>query len=282
MLRCVFLFLCTLPLALVASAHSPIGSPAPMTSDQKPEQLKDVGVRERLGENISLDTPFVDDEGRAVTLRDYFHKGRPVLMTIIYYGCPNLCNYHLNGLNDALQKLKWTTGKEFEFVAISMDDHETPKLAKEKKEKYLAGYGRVDAGKGWHFLTGTEENIRKFADQVGFSFRWDEQSFQFAHTAAAYVLTPEGKISRYLYGISFEPQTLRLALNEAASGKVGGIIDRILLYCFHFNPVTNKYSLYIFNVLRLGAAFTLAVLAIFLIPAWLRERRRSRLAKGET
>lgn len=241
-------------------------------SNQTPQQLEGIGVTEKLGDQIDLGTPFTDDAGNPVTLGSYFKTGKPVVFSIVYYSCANLCNFHLNGLTSALKKLPWTVGQEFELVALSMDHRETPELAGKKKANYVNEYGRPDSINGWHFLTGSEDNIKKIADQVGFGFRWDEAGKQFAHASAAIIVTPGGKISRYLHGVTFEPQTVRLALLEAGDGRIGNIIDRIVMFCFQFDPRKSKYTIYAWNIMRIGAVLTVLLLAVLLVPVWMRDR----------
>jgi protein SCO1/2 len=244
-------------------------------AEQTPNELQGIGIVEHVGQTIDLNIPFVDDNGKNVLLQKYFNT-KPVLLTIVYYDCPSLCNYHLNGLTAALKRIDWTTGQQFDVVAVSMDAREDAVLAHQKKKAYVAEYNRQQPIEGWHFLTGTEANIKKLAQQVGFQFHWVEDQKQFAHASVAYVITPQGKISRYLYGIEFEPQTVRLALVEAADGKISTLVDQLILFCFHFDPAKNKYVLYAFNIMRAGAVLILLVLAAILIPAWRRERRRPR------
>lgn len=256
---------------LPASAYNP--AETNVTGHETPAELKGVGVTEKLGGKIDRSLKFTAETGEEVSLSKFFHS-KPVLLSIVYFECPSLCNYHLNGVTAALKDVNLTPGEDFEIVAVSMNHKEGAELAADKKESYVEEYGRPESKDGWHFLTGTEENIRKLADQVGFGFAWNEAQQQYAHAAAAYVLTPEGEISRYLYGIEFKPQTIRLSLLEAGQGKIGNIVDQIVLYCFQFNPAKNKYTLYAWNIMRLGGVFITLGLAIFLVPAWLRERRR--------
>lgn len=250
-------------------------------TEQTPLQLQGIGIDEHLGSTLDLNIPFKDEAGQDVLLSKYFDGTRPTLLTIVYYDCPSLCNYHLNGLTAALKKIDWQIGNQFDVVAVSMDAREQPELAAKKKKAYVTEYGRLGSEKGWHFLTGTEVNIRKLASQVGFKFRWDEAQQQFAHASAAYVLTPDKKISRYLYGIEFDPRTVRLSLAEAGSGKIGTLVDQLILFCFHFDPAQNKYVVYAFNIMRGGAVLILLALGLILVPAWLRDRRRYSALKGE-
>jgi protein SCO1/2 len=242
-----------------------------VTGHDLPKELQNVGVEEHLGANLDLDLQFTEESGKLVPLRTFFHSGKPVLMAMVYYTCPSLCNYHLNGLTDAMKKLKWTSGQDFEVVAISMNHKETPDLAAKKKASYLEAYGRHIGDQGWHFLVGSQENVAKLASQLGFKFFWMEDKKQFAHASVAYVVTPEGKISRYLHGIQIEPNTLKLSLLEASNGKIGNVLEHALMFCFQFDPVKNKYTLYAWNIMRIGAFMTVVLLGIFLIPVWWRE-----------
>lgn len=250
-----------------------------------PEEIENVGVTENLSQQISRTLEFTDDRGQKVTLGQYFNSTKPVLFSMVYYNCPSLCNFHLNGLLDVFRKAKMQIGKDFEFVAVSMDHKETADLAASKKETYLKELNQPGAENGWHFLVGSEANVKQLANELGFRFKWNEAGQQYAHAAVAYVLTPEGVISRYLYGIEFPAQTLRLSLIEASQGKIGNIIDQIVLFCFQFNPSKNKYTLYAFNVMRIGGALTAILLAAFLIPYWRKERRladrTSKAVKGD-
>lgn len=255
----------------------------PLMAEETPLDLQDIGVTERLGEKVELSLPFVDDQGHAVTLGKYFSGDKPVLLTMVYYGCPSLCNFHLNGLVDVFKKMDWKVGRDFRFVAVSMDHKEDDFLAGEKKANYIKELGLPDAATDWHFLTGTEANVKKLADQLGFKFKWNEQQKQYAHAAVAYVMTPSGVISRYLYGIEFPPETLRLSLVEAHEGQVTSIVDKLILFCFQFNPTKNKYTIYAYNLMRAGAALLVLVLALLLVPLWLRERKqRGTALKGES
>ena len=237
-----------------------------------PADLQGVGVDQHLGAKLDLSVPFTDDHGVTGPLGRFFNQGKPILMAIVYYSCPGLCNYHLNGLTEDFKQLKWVAGKDFEVIAISMLASETPKLAADKKDSYLQSYGHPEAADGWHFLVGSKENIDKVASQVGFRFRWIESEKQFAHAAASYVLTPTGKISRYLMGIQPEIPTLRMSLVEAGHGAVGSVLEQVMMFCFQFDPHKNKYTLYAWNVMRIGAILMVLLLAVVLIPLWRRDR----------
>lgn len=243
-----------------------------VTGHELPAELKGVGVEEHLGTVVDRDLTFTDDQGKTVKLGDYLKSDKPVLMAMVYYNCPSLCNFHLNGLTDTMKQLKWTTGREFEFVAVSMNSEETPDLASKKKQNHLNVYGRPEGDVGWHFLVGSTENVKKLSDQLGFRFQWIPEKKEFAHASVAYVLTPEGTISRYLHGIQVAPQTLRLSLLEASNGKIGSVLEQALMFCFQFDPQKNKYTLYAWNIMRVGAILMVLALAVFLVPVWWRDR----------
>lgn len=239
-----------------------------------PEALKEVGIVERLGESVSInELQFVNEDGKTVSLSQYFKRGKPVLLNLVYFECPTLCSFVLNGLLDSLKRLSWTPGQEFELLTISIDHRETPKLAATKKAAYLKEYGREGAENGWHFLTGTEDQIRKLAAQVGFGFKYDEQEMQYAHGAVLTALTPEGKISRYLYGIEYSQKNMRLALLEASNGAIGTVIDRVLLFCYRYDPASRKYSVYATRLMNAGAAGTTLIFGGWLAMFWRRQRK---------
>lgn len=260
--------------ALSASA------PARLHAADIPKELQDIGITEKLGESVSVsELAFQDEDGKPVQLGDYFKKGHPVLLTVGYYGCATLCSFVMNGLLDSLKKIDWVPGKQFEVVSVTVDPNEGAALAKKKKTNYIAEYGKPEAAQGWHFLTvlpNREDQIKKLTDQVGFRYKYDEREKQYAHGAALFVLTPEGKISRYLYGIQYPEKDLRLALVEASNGKIGNVIDRILLFCYRYDPVTRKYSLYLTRVMQAGGAGTVFFFGAYLAVFWRRERSRDK------
>lgn len=257
-------------------AYSPADNNAKF-AHQTPPELEGVGVDEKLGQRLTPTLAFTDHTGKAVTLGDYFNGKKPVLMSMVYYNCPSLCNFHLNGLLEVFKKLDLRAGRDFEFVAVSMDHTEDAELAGAKRESYLKELNQPGAEQGWHFLVGDEQNVNQLASELGFKFKWIEETEQFSHAAVAYVLSPNGMISRYLYGIDFPPQTLRLSLVEASDGKVGNIIDQIVLFCFQFDPSKNKYSLYAFKMMQMGAILTVLLIGMFLVPTWLKERRHKEI-----
>jgi protein SCO1/2 len=244
-----------LPLALLAAA-------APVLGEGRPAILRDIGFDQRLGETISLDLPFRDEAGRAVSLGDYFGE-RPVVLTLNYYGCPMLCTVSLNGLASALDTLSFTAGREFEVVTVSFDASESPQLAAAKKETYLKRYKRPGAERGWHFLTGDQAAIDRLTAAVGFRYARDPVTGQFAHPAGVMVLTPRGVMARYLYGIEYSPKDLRFALVEASEGRIGNPVDQIVLACYQYDPATGRYGAAIMRILRIGGALTLGALVTF-------------------
>jgi protein SCO1/2 len=235
-----------------------------------PPQLEGIGIEERLGRQIDLDLEFTNERGYRVPLRSFFQKGKPVLLDLVYYSCPMLCNLVLNGQTQVLREVPWTPGNEYEIVTISINPAESFDLAVHKKESYLESYGKP--APGWHFLTDYKGNVKKLASQVGFNYRWDEKSQQFAHAAAITFLTPEGKVSRYLYGIRFKQRDVRLALTEASESKLGVTIDKILLFCFHYDPAARSYVIFARNIMRAGGVLTIFILGAILIRLWRGER----------
>lgn len=244
--------------------------PSQTTSNGLPTALQEVGIDQKLGETVPLDTEFKDENGKTVKLGDYFSKGKPVVLALVYYECPMLCNQVLNGLTGSLKGISFDAGAEYEVVAISFDarENDKPDLAKNKKASYLERYGRPQTEKGWHFLTGTQESIDKITGATGFKYEWDEQSSQFAHASAIMVATPEGRLSHYFYGIDYAPRDLKFGIIEAAENKIGNPADKLLLYCFHYDPSTGKYGFAILNVIRLGAVATLLGLGGMLFMFW--------------
>ncbi len=269
----------TRPLTLLAMTL--LALPSGLRADEKlPPELEGVGVVERLGNHVDLDLEFVNESGRPVKLREYFSSGKPVLLTLAYYTCPMLCSLILNGQTAALKEVAWTPGEQFEVVTVSFDPRDTPELARKKKANYLEMYGK-QAGDGWHFLTDYNENVKKLADQVGFHYKWDQEQEQFAHTAAIMFLTPDGRVSRYLYGIKFSPRDVRLALTEAGEGKMGSTVDKLLLYCFHYDPSSKGYTLFAINLMRAGGALTVVILVFVILRLLRRERGRAAGPMGD-
>jgi protein SCO1/2 len=247
-----------------------------VTGLELPNEFKGVGVEEHLGQNIDLNTPFTNEKGQEVPLRTFFKDDKPVLMAMVYYTCPALCNYHLNGLTEAMKQLKWSAGADYQFVAVSMKAEETPEVAAKKKHNYLKVYSRPGGEEGWHFLVGRQDNVSKLAKELGFKYNWMPEKKEFAHVSVAYVITPAGKISRYLHGIQVDPKTLKMSLLEASSGKIGNVVEQAMMFCFQFNPVKNKYTLYAWNIMRIGAAVMVLLMGALLISVWWRGQLQHR------
>ncbi|HPC22189.1 MAG TPA: SCO family protein [Phycisphaerae bacterium] len=241
-----------------------------------PEALEGVGITEHLNAKLPLDAKFMTHDRREVTLGDFFDGKRPVILVLNYYRCPMLCGLVLNGLLESLKELEWTAGEQFEIVTVSFNPFEGPELANLKRANYLADYGRPAAANGWHFLVGRKDPIQRLLDTTGFGVKRDEASDQYVHAAAIMLCTPDGRISRYLYGIVFEPRTLRLSLVEASEGKIGTTMDQLLLFCYHFEG--GEYTLAAMNVARAGALLTLLILGSVLVWLWRREVDRRRAA----
>ncbi len=260
-------------------------APAPgglLRADEKPAALKDIGIDQRLNEPVPLTLSFRDEAGRPVHLGDYFGK-HPVILALVYFNCPMLCTQVLNGMVSALRVLPLAAKRDFEVVLVSFDPREKPADAAAKRNAYLTRYQRPEGDGGWHFLTGDEPAISALARALGFRFRYDRVLDQFAHASAIYVLTPDGRISRYFYGIEYAPRDLRLGLVEASAGKIGSPVDRVLLYCFHYDPKSGKYGAAVVNIVRLAGLATLLALSASLFFLSRRERRgRLRPVGGET
>ncbi len=227
----------------------------------KPKELEQVGVTEHLNEKVDLNLTFIAEDGYPHALKEYFHSGRPVVLNLVYYTCKMLCNVVLNAQVQSLRKIDWTPGEQYEIVTVSIDPAENFQLAREKKASYLESFGRP--APGWHFLADNGGNVRALARQVGFGYQFDEGTAQYAHPAVVFVLTPEGKVSRYLYGVQFKPLDVRLALTEASQGKFG-VTDRILLFCFHYDPAAKGYVPFAQNMMKTGAMLTLLVMGVVL------------------
>ena len=230
----------------------------------RPELLRDVGVDQKLNGTIPLDLLFRDEHGKTVALGQYFH-GKPVILTLVYYNCQMLCTQVLNGLDRSLEQIPLTIGKDFDVVTVSIDPTEQPSLAEAKQAVYVGMYNRPPAAEGWHFLTGDESQIHQLAQAVGFRYAYDPDSKQYAHASAIMLLTPEGKLSRYFYGVTYPARDMRLALVDASGGKIGSPVDQVLLFCYHYDPHTGKYGLLISRVIQLSGLATILIGGIFLI-----------------
>ena len=269
-LVCFVVFVGTRPRAQFSAPMS-VPPPGKAASERIPI-LKEVGIDKHLDGQLPLDTPFVDEHGRDVVLGDYFGK-RPVALVFAYYTCPMLCTLVLNGAISALQTLSFDAGKDFEFIVISIDPGDTPASAKSKKEAYLPRYGKPRGEAGFHFLTGRESSIERLTTAVGFKYAYDTAIQQYAHPALITVLTPGGRVSRYIYGFEFPPYDVRLALVEASQGKIGTPVDQVLLFCYHYDPATGRYGFAILDAVRIGGLATLAAIGVFMFTSLRRERR---------
>jgi len=229
-----------------------------------PKALKNVRIDQKLNDQVPLDAVFKDEQGNDVHLSQFF-KGKPVVLSLVYYSCPMLCNQVLNGMMGSLRRVSFNIGEQFEVVTVSFDSKETPQLAAAKKSSYVKGYNRPGAESGWHFLTGDEANIKRLTESVGFRYVWDEQTKQFAHASAIMVLTPEGKLARYFYGIDYPPNDLRLGLVEASQNKIGTPVDVLMLYCYHYDPATGKYGVVVMNIVKIAGVLTVILIVGMLL-----------------
>lgn len=264
-LSCILVAIC-----VVAGAGS--SSFGQVVLDSIPE-LAGVGITEHLSETIPMSLVFTDETGQQVTLAKYFNTGKPVILNLVYFQCPMLCNMVLNGMTTGVKGMEWIPGDKFQLVTVSINPSETYQLAGAKKQNYLNELGKPSAEAGWHFLVGDSSQSKALADAVGFGYKYDEERKEFAHSAAAFILTPDGKISRYLYGIDFSARDLKLALLEASDGKIGNTIDKFILYCYHYDPAAKGYVLFATNVMRIGGAFSVVILGIFVALLWRHERK---------
>jgi protein SCO1/2 len=237
----------------------------------RPPYLENVGIEQHLDAQVPTDLAFVDDTGRPVKLGDYFGK-KPLILNLVYYNCTMLCGEALTGLTGSMKMIKFDVGNEFEVVTVSFNPKETPEVAAAKKVDYLKRYGRPGAAAGWHFLTGPVESINGLTRAVGFQYQYDAARNQYAHATAIMVLTPQGRISRYFYGVDFPPKDLRMGLVEASQNKIGNAVDQVLLYCYHYDPATGKYGAIVSNMLKLGAAVTILLLGGLLLVLFRLER----------
>ena len=254
-----------------------MGMPAPPEinpASKKPAILDKVGIDQKIGQQLPLDVVFKDDTGRDVKLGDYFGR-RPVVMALAYYECPMLCTQVINGMTAALKTLSFDAARDFDVVVISINPHERPALAAEKKAASLDQYARPQTAAGWHFLTGSEPSIKAVADAIGFRYAYDDQIGQYAHGAAIYVVTAKGIVARYFLGVEFPPTHLRYALVEASNNKLGTIADQVLLFCYHYDPATGKYGVAILRAVRIGGVLTVAAFLTFLFVSLRRERQRA-------
>jgi protein SCO1/2 len=248
-----------------------------------PKVLREIGFDQNLDHAVPLDIPFRDEQGRNVRFGDYFdpHGTRPVVLALVYYDCPMLCTTVLNSLTSSLKILSLDPGKDFDIVVVSFDPREKPALAAAKRTTYLERYKRPGTEGGWHFLTGDQSSIDRLTKAAGFRYVWDAGLKQFAHPTGIMVLTPQGRLSRYLFGVEYGPRDLRFAIVDASAGKVGTKVDQVLLYCYHYDPETGRYGLLIMRVIRLAAAATVLALGLFIFLMVRREGRALRIRSGQ-
>lgn len=253
---------------------------APETKTVAPPGLEGVGIDQHLNAEVPLNLTFKDEQGKAVQLSDYFHKGRPVVLNLVYYECPMLCTEVLNGLTSALKVIRFVPGDQFEVVTLSIDPRETTELAAKKKAMYLKKLGNPAAAAGWHFLTGEQPQIAKLADAVGFHYRYDPKLGQFAHAAGIMLITPEGRVAQYYYGVEYSAKDMRLGIVEASQNKIGSLADQVLLYCYHYDPRTGKYGPTITTVVRLAGLATVLVLGSALVFLFRSEKNTQHIGTG--
>jgi protein SCO1 len=260
----VVLALALLATSAWAQMNNGVMSPPANT---RPPRLENVSIEQHLDAQVPPDLTFRDETGAAVKLGDYFGR-KPLILNLVYYNCTMLCGEALAGLASAMRLVKFDVGNEFDVVTVSFDPRETPEMAAAKKKDYVGRYGRPNAAAGWHFLTGRPDSINALTKAVGFQYQYDAKTNQYAHATAIMVLTPQGRISRYFYGVDFPPKDLRMGLVEASQGKIGNAVDAVLLYCYHYDPETGKYGAMVANILRLTAAATILFMGAFLFILW--------------
>ena len=272
--------------ALAAALSSSAGvcaAPVPASeqldrTEPLPERLRGIDVREHLGDMVQRGASFVDERGKRVTVADFLDGQHPVILTLNYSKCPMLCSLELNGLVTAMKDVDFTAGKDFKIVTVVLDPKEKPEEARASKTRYVRQYGRADAESGWHFLTGSDASIHAVADSVGFSYGYNEARKEYVHPAAIILLSPTGKITRYLYGIEYKPNTLKLSLAESSEGKIGTSVDKLILYCFHYDETEGSYTPVVMNIMRVGGGLTVALLGGFLTTYFLSESRKKKKA----
>jgi protein SCO1/2 len=257
--------------AAVHAQAAPKIQPGEGVVNQKPSILDQVGIDQRLNQQVPLDLTFTDETGKTVQLRQYFGS-KPVILSLVYYQCPMLCSQVLSGMAGMLNGIvRFNAGRDFEVVTVSFDPRDTPQKAAETKKSYLSRYRRAGAAEGWHFLTGRKDQIDALTQAVGFRYAWDPQVQQFAHASGIMLLTPDGRLAQYYYGIEYYPRDVQLGLIEASQGKIGNVVDQVKLYCYHYDPAQGRYGAVIFNILRLSALATIVLLGGFMIVMFRRD-----------
>jgi len=258
----------TLALALLIGL-APVAAPA--NSDTPPAALRDVGLDQRLNQQVPLDLSFRNEVGETVTLGSLM-RGKPVILSLVYYECPMLCTLVLNGLLGSMKALPFDAGNEFDVITVSFNPRDTPELAAKKKAAYLAEYRRPGAEQGWHFLTGDDASIKRLAAAVGFRYTYLPDKGEFAHAAGIMVLTPQGVLARYFYGVEYAPRDVKFGLMEAAENRIGTPVDQLQLFCYRYDATTGRYTNQVMTLIRLGGALTVLAIVGFILRAWWRER----------
>ncbi|MCB9588445.1 MAG: SCO family protein [Polyangiaceae bacterium] len=265
-----------LVLALTAAPTTAFATELGDATPSKPKRLNGIDVDEHLDTDLPLDLAFTDSDGKPVKLGDFFDGERPVIITLNYSDCPMLCSLQLTGLVKGMKQMDWTAGKDFRVVTVSLNPKEKPERSAETKKRYVTEYGRPDAQAGWHFLTGSEDNIKALANAIGFRYGYNEVRKEYVHPAALTLATPNGKIARYLYGIEYHPKTLRLGLVESSEGKIGSTVDKLILYCFHYDSGEGKYAPVAMNIMQVAGGATALLLGGVLSSLWANEFRKRR------
>jgi len=287
-LKSAFLF--SILFVVTLTARNSIAVELKADPNKAPVELQNVGLKEHLGEKIDLNLQFTDStDHQKHSLKEYFQNGKPTILNLVYYECPMLCTMVLNGVTEGMKGLDWSVGDQFNVVTISINPQDDSETAEQKRMAYLRNYvGKEDSSgkrslektkEGWHFFTAEESAVKSLADQLGFQYEYDKVQQQYAHAAVTYILTPEGMISRNLYGITYQPRDLKLSLLEASRGKVGNVFDRLLMFCYHYEPGSRGYSLQAVRVMQLAALATVALLAGYLSFFWMRQTRKKVLAE---
>lgn len=275
------MFACTLPVH-AQGANAGLEQSAGPTSTQRPSILSKVGIDQHLNDQLPLDLHFRDETGKEVRLGDYFGKQRPVILSLVYYRCPMLCGEVLNGMTSALSIVSFDLGKDYDIVTVSINPSETPADASKIKQVYLRRYNRhsPSAAQGWHFLTGQQDQIEKLAAAVGFRYVYDPRIKQYAHASGIQVVTPEGKLSQYYYGIEYSPKDLRLGLIQASQNHIGTVVDALVLYCYHYDPATGHYGAIVMRIVRLSGIATVLLLGGFIFIMVRRDMRAGKIDSG--
>lgn len=241
-------------------------------ANAKPSKLQGVGIDQKIGASLPLDLSFTDTSGDVRPLRDFFQAGQPVILVPVYYTCPMLCSLVMDGVASALSTVEFTPGKDYQVVVFSINPNETTADAAKKKAEVLKRYGHPETADGWHFLVGGQKAIQRLTDTIGFHYAYDAEHKQYSHAATILLVTPDGHVARYFYGVEFPPRDLRLGLIETGKNKLGSVVDQVLLYCFHYDPSTGKYSAAIMNIIRAGGVLTLMALGLFMFVFWRRAK----------